>query len=57
MLRYDGKRVTDHRELAQSRIRIVAWGQDHDGDQPGNEQRTVGGQRARARRDLFLGCK
>jgi uncharacterized repeat protein (TIGR03806 family) len=32
MLRYDGKKVTDHRELARSRIRIVAWGQDHDGD-------------------------
>jgi uncharacterized repeat protein (TIGR03806 family) len=32
MLRYDGKKVTEHRELAKSRIRIVAWGQDHAGD-------------------------
>jgi uncharacterized repeat protein (TIGR03806 family) len=32
MLRHDGKRVTEHRELARSRIRIVAWGQDHAGD-------------------------
>jgi uncharacterized repeat protein (TIGR03806 family) len=32
MLRYDGKKVTEHRELARSRIRIVAWGQDHAGD-------------------------
>jgi uncharacterized repeat protein (TIGR03806 family) len=32
MLRYDGKKVTEHRELARSKIRIVAWGQDHQGD-------------------------
>lgn len=34
MLRYDGKakKVTEHKELAHSRIRIVAWGQDADGD-------------------------
>jgi uncharacterized repeat protein (TIGR03806 family) len=32
MLRYDGKKVRDHRELARSTIRIVAWGQDHGGD-------------------------
>ena len=25
-------KVTDHHELARSRIRIVAWGQDHDGE-------------------------
>jgi hypothetical protein len=24
--------VSEHRELARSRIRIVAWGQDHAGD-------------------------
>ncbi len=32
MFRYDGKKVTDHRELAKSRHRIVAWGQDHGGE-------------------------
>jgi uncharacterized repeat protein (TIGR03806 family) len=32
MLRYDGKKVTEHRELAKSRHRIVAWGQDHAGE-------------------------
>jgi uncharacterized repeat protein (TIGR03806 family) len=32
MLRYDGKKVSDHRELARSSYRIVAWGQDHDGE-------------------------
>jgi uncharacterized repeat protein (TIGR03806 family) len=32
MLRHDGKKVTEHRELAKSRHRIVAWGQDHAGD-------------------------
>jgi uncharacterized repeat protein (TIGR03806 family) len=32
MLRHDGKKVTEHRELAKSRLRIVAWGQDHTGD-------------------------
>jgi uncharacterized repeat protein (TIGR03806 family) len=30
--RYDGKKVSDHKELARSRIRIVAWGQDKAGD-------------------------
>ncbi len=30
-LRWDGKKVSDNRELAHSRIRIVAWGQDHEG--------------------------
>ncbi len=32
MLRDDGKKVSDHRELATSKIRIVAWGQDHAGE-------------------------
>jgi uncharacterized repeat protein (TIGR03806 family) len=32
MLRHDGKKVKEHRELARSKIRIVAWGQDHAGD-------------------------
>src|SRR5438067_2898217 len=34
MLRYDKKadRVTEHKELAKSRLRIVAWGQDADGE-------------------------
>jgi uncharacterized repeat protein (TIGR03806 family) len=32
MLRYDGKKVTENRELATSRLRIVAWGQDHEGE-------------------------
>jgi uncharacterized repeat protein (TIGR03806 family) len=32
MLRHDGKKVTEHRELAKSRDRIVAWGQDHAGE-------------------------
>jgi uncharacterized repeat protein (TIGR03806 family) len=32
MLRYDGKRVTEHRELTDTRLRIVAWGQGPDGD-------------------------
>jgi uncharacterized repeat protein (TIGR03806 family) len=30
--RWDGKKATDNQELARSRIRIVAWGQDHQGD-------------------------
>lgn len=30
--RWDGKKATENRELARSRIRIVAWGQDHEGD-------------------------
>ncbi len=30
--RWDGKKANDNRELARSRIRIVAWGQDHEGD-------------------------
>jgi uncharacterized repeat protein (TIGR03806 family) len=30
--RYDGQKVSDHKELARSRIRIVAWGQDKGGD-------------------------
>jgi len=34
MLRYDkaADRVTDHKELAKTRLRIVAWGQDADGE-------------------------
>ena len=34
MLRYDAnaKRVTEHKELAKSTLRIVAWGQDADGE-------------------------
>ena len=34
MLRYDAKtkKVTEHKELAKSRLRIVAWGQDADGE-------------------------
>jgi len=32
MLRYDGSKVSDHRELADSDIRIVAWGQAHQGE-------------------------
>jgi len=34
MLRYDAKadRVTEHKELAKTNLRIVAWGQDHDGE-------------------------
>ncbi len=32
LLRWDGKKATGNRELARSRIRIVAWGQDHQGD-------------------------
>jgi uncharacterized repeat protein (TIGR03806 family) len=32
MLRHDGKKVTEHRELAKSRTRIVAWGEDHAGE-------------------------
>jgi uncharacterized repeat protein (TIGR03806 family) len=32
MLRYDGTKVTEHRELAKSRHRIVAWGQDKAGE-------------------------
>ena len=34
MLRYDArtKKVTEHRELAKSRLRIVAWGQDAEGE-------------------------
>ena len=33
-LRYDKKaeRVTEHKELAKSNLRIVAWAQDHDGE-------------------------
>ena len=33
-LRYDDKekKVEEHRELAKSRLRIVAWGQDHEGE-------------------------
>ena len=34
MLRYDDKdkKVTEHRELAKTNLRIVAWGQDADGE-------------------------
>jgi uncharacterized repeat protein (TIGR03806 family) len=34
MLRYDAanQKVTEHRELAKTRLRIVAWGQDADGE-------------------------
>jgi uncharacterized repeat protein (TIGR03806 family) len=34
MLRYDAanKKVKEHQELAKSNLRIVAWGQDHDGE-------------------------
>ena len=34
MLKYDAKadRVTTHTELAKTNLRIVAWGQDHDGE-------------------------
>jgi uncharacterized repeat protein (TIGR03806 family) len=34
MLRYDAKekKVTEHRELAKTRLRIVAWAQDSDGE-------------------------
>ena len=34
MLKYDAKadRVTEHAELAKTNLRIVAWGQDHDGE-------------------------
>jgi uncharacterized repeat protein (TIGR03806 family) len=34
MLRYDAKtgKVTEHKELAKSNLRIVAWAQDHDGE-------------------------
>jgi uncharacterized repeat protein (TIGR03806 family) len=34
MLRYDAdaRRVTAHEELAKSNLRIVAWGQDHEGE-------------------------
>jgi len=34
LLRYDAKanRVTEHRELAKSTLRLVAFGQDHDGE-------------------------
>ncbi len=34
MLKYDAKaaRVTEHKELAKTNLRIVAWGQDHDGE-------------------------
>lgn len=35
MLRYDGKKVSDNRELARSRLRIVAWSQDADGEMVG----------------------
>lgn len=31
-LRYDGSRVSDHRELADTQLRIVAWGQDSAGE-------------------------
>jgi uncharacterized repeat protein (TIGR03806 family) len=32
LLRYDGKKLTEHRELVRSRLRIVAWGEDHQGE-------------------------
>ena len=32
MLRYDGKKVTEHRELTDTALRIVAWGQDRAGE-------------------------
>ncbi len=32
MLRHDGVKVTEHRELAKSRHRIVAWGEDQAGE-------------------------
>jgi uncharacterized repeat protein (TIGR03806 family) len=34
MLRYDAKekKVSEHKELAKSNLRIVAWAQDHDGE-------------------------
>jgi len=34
LLRYDGKteKVTEHKELADTTLRIVAWGQDHAGE-------------------------
>jgi uncharacterized repeat protein (TIGR03806 family) len=34
MLKYDAKasRVTEHKELAKTNLRIVAWAQDHDGE-------------------------
>jgi len=34
MLRYDKKteKVTEHKELAKTNLRIVAWAQDHDGE-------------------------
>jgi uncharacterized repeat protein (TIGR03806 family) len=32
MLRYEGGKVNDHHELADTRLRIVAWGEDHDGE-------------------------
>lgn len=32
MLRHDGTKVTEHRELAKSRHRIVAWGEDRAGE-------------------------
>lgn len=32
MLRWDGNKVTDHRELTDTTLRIVAWAQDRAGD-------------------------
>src|SRR5262249_24053539 len=32
MLRYDGKKVTENRELAQTRIRLVGFGEANDGE-------------------------
>ena len=31
-LRVDGSKVTEHRELADTQLRIVAWGEDHQGE-------------------------
>jgi uncharacterized repeat protein (TIGR03806 family) len=32
MLRWDGRKMTENRELAKSRLRIVAWGEDSAGE-------------------------
>jgi uncharacterized repeat protein (TIGR03806 family) len=32
MFRYDGKKASDNSELAKTKIRLVAWGEDHDGE-------------------------
>lgn len=32
ILRHDGGKVTEHRELADTQLRIVAWGEAHDGE-------------------------